>query len=168
MKKLFLQVVLCFILINVSCVESNSQASENAKTEKTMNSMNWSILSAGNQCGVETAKNVLITTQDEFDALWKECFQNMPVGNDKPDVDFSTDWVVGVFLGTINKGGHNIAIEDLKETENGLKASLTHTKPGSNCLTTMSIEFPYVIARVKQFRPDRIEYDMAEKNVDCN
>ena len=171
MKTLFLQVILFFILINFGCVESNSQASKSAdtiKTINTMNTVNWSILSSGNQCGVEVAKKVLVKTQAEFDILWKECFQNMPVGNEKPNIDFSKDWVVGVFLGTINKGGHNIAIEDLKETENGLKASLTHTKPGSNCLTTMSLEFPYVIVRVKQFRPDTIEYDIADKTVDCN
>lgn len=164
MKTLFLQLSFCFIFINFSCVESNSQSTGNSSDAVKTTEMKWSQITAGNQCGVEVAKNVVVKTQKEFDDLWKECFQNMPVTDPKPTIDFSKDWVVAVFLGTINKGGHSIAIDSVS----GSKISLVHTQPGKNCLSTMSIEFPYVIARVEGQAPTKVDYDISEKIVECN
>jgi hypothetical protein len=168
MKTIFFQLVLCLIFINVSCVESNSQSSSNSNTAQTTNDMKWSIIISDNQCGIEVAKNVVIKSQKEYDDLWKECFQNMPTVEKAPAVDFTKEWVIGVFLGTINKGGHKVTVDSISSSESMIKVSTIHTKPGSNCLTTMAIEFPFAIVRVENSVSKKVDFETKDKIEECN
>lgn len=185
MKMFFFQFVLSFIFTNLSCIESNSQSAtdtvaivttdtvavettDTADALEIPKDMKWSVIASDNQCGVEVAKNVVIKTQKEYTNLWKECFQNMPTVGKAPAVDFTKEWVVAVFLGTINKGGHKVTINNIDAAKTGMKVSTTHTKPGANCLSTMSIEFPFVIARVEKSVAKKISFKTTDKVEECN
>ncbi|MBL7817953.1 MAG: hypothetical protein JNL70_23290 [Saprospiraceae bacterium] len=163
MKTLFFQLILSSLFINLSCTNSNSQPASEVKESK----MKWSLIHAGNQCGVEDAKQVLIKSQEEFDDIWQLCFQNMPAPIAKPTIDFSKEWVIGYFSGS-SKGGQTYNLDDIGSTANGIKVAITHSKPGKNCVTVASIDMHYVLARVDHFRPDKVEYALTEKTVDCN
>lgn len=164
MKSLIFQLVLSSFLINTSCVESNSQSSEHSKKID----MKWSVITAGNQCGIEEPKQVIVQTQEAFDKLWQDCFQNMPAPIEKPTIDFSKEWVIGYFQGFIKSGGHSLTIDSVSTTDKGIILAMTHNKPGKDCASTMAIEFPYVLARIEHFKPIKAEYSVTEKSVDCN
>ncbi len=164
MKMFIFQLVLLSILINASCVETNSQSSTNLKKAD----MNWSIITSGNQCGIEEPKQVIVQTQAAFDELWQSCFQNMPAPITKPTIDFSKEWVIGYFQGFIKSGGHSLTIDSVSTNDKGIAIDITHNKPGKNCMSTMSVEFPYVLARIEHFKPINAAYNVTEKDVDCN
>lgn len=164
MKSFIFQLVLSFLFINSSCVETNSQSSKNLKKAD----MNWSIITSGNQCGIEEPKQIIVQTQEAFDELWQSCFQNMPAPITKPTIDFSKEWVIGYFQGFIKSGGHSLNIDSVSATEKGISLAMTHNKPGKDCVSTMSVEFPYVLARIEHFKPIKAAYNVTEKEVDCN
>ena len=128
MKSFIFQLVLSFLFINSSCVETNSQSSKNLKKAD----MNWSIITSGNQCGIEEPKQIIVQTQEAFDELWQSCFQNMPAPITKPTIDFSKEWVIGYFQGFIKSGGHSLNIDSVSATEKGISLAMTHNKPGNN------------------------------------
>ncbi len=172
MKVLIFQLVLSSMLMCTSCAESNSQSNTQSGSLSSENlkkaDMNWSVITAGNQCGIEEPKQVIIQTQEAFDSLWQSCFQNMPAPIAKPTIDFSKEWVMAYFQGYTKSGGHNLTIDSITPSEIGAKVAITHKKPGKNCVSTMAVEFPYVLARIEHFKPIKAEYKVTEKEVDCN
>ena len=172
MKNSIVLLILCTILIQVSC--SNTTASStttepgtNMASTPSKQSDKWTVITSSNQCGIEEKKQVVVKTQAEFDNLWAKCFQNMPPPVNKPNIDFSKDWVIGVFLGTMNSGGHSVTIDDITSSDSGTTVSLTHAAPGKNCAATMAIEFPYIIASIPHFSTQKTDFNITEKIVDC-
>lgn len=105
----------------------------------------WQVVAKGNQSSIQEARNVIIKSQAEFDKLWKEAFEGVHMTDGKPTINFNEKWVVAAFLGMVNTGGHELDIKDIAADGT---ITLKHIKPGTGCMSSMAIEFPYVIATV--------------------
>ncbi len=81
----------------VLCAPPGARAAGDHKKEK--NTMEWK----GSFCGVTQPSQVIVKTQQEWEALWKKI-------GDKPapPADFTKYFGVGVFLGTKPTGGFGV------------------------------------------------------------
>jgi hypothetical protein len=72
---------------------------------------------------------------------WAEFWSELGVG-ERPDVDFSRDLVVAVAAGQRPSGGHEIAVEQVSQSNGSLTIGVVETTPGPNCMTTASLTQP--------------------------
>jgi hypothetical protein len=74
------------------------------------------------ESGVKDARNVVIKDRDALDALWLEY---APIGAPVPDVDFSSQMVIGVFLGTKPNACYGTSIDTV--STDGSRITVRHT-----------------------------------------
>lgn len=158
----------CFLVFAfISCAMPNKNtAQDNNNLDRTLN--DWDLLSKGTQCAIEQSKQVVIKSEADFATLWKEAFSGVDMAPEQPEVDFSQKWVIAVFLGMTNKGGHEVDITGIAETGTATVVNVLHTAPGKNCMSTMSIEFPYMIIMVNPFKKATVEFKTTLQEKDCN
>ncbi|MEQ1746601.1 MAG: protease complex subunit PrcB family protein [Saprospiraceae bacterium] len=148
---------------------SNSQPTQTATSNlMTETTSDWVVLDRGTQCGIMAPKQVLAKSQAEFDNLWREAFEGMDMPPSKPSVDFSANWVIAVFLGEKNKGGFDLDIQAIAEAGGKTTVTVKATRPGPNCMSTMSIEYPYLLASMPRRSSDKVVFAFVEETKDCN
>ena len=152
--------VICFAILSMFQVSSCTSASNSDKNkqevitdtstkkeEPTTNpSTGWQVIAKGNQSAIQEARQVVIKSQAEFDKLWKEAFEGVTMTDPKPTVNFNEKWVVVGFLGAVSSGGHSIDVQEVKED----LITFKHVKPGRGCMSSMAIEYPFVMASIDQ------------------
>lgn len=118
---------------------NNGTVSEN--TAKPATQGTFEVLKQGGYGGRESASNVVITSQQQLDALYQEL--NL---EDNPKVDFSKRNVVALFLGQKSSGGHSIGIKEVNVTGNTATVAIITKSPEGHA--TMALTQPYCIASI--------------------
>ena len=113
-------------------------------------------------------KQMLAKSQAEFDAVWREAFESMDMPPKKPSIDFSVNWVIAVFLGEKNKGGYEIDIQAISKTSESIVITIKEIKPGPNCLSSMSIEYPYLLASIPRQPTEKVDFKSVEAIRNCD
>lgn len=91
--------------------------------------------------GVSVRKNYAAYTGDAFKKIWDLAHDSD--GTPQPKVDFSKEYVIGVFAGQEPTGGYAIAVDSVTDTEEARTVAVTLTAPGSGCIVTESLTNPY-------------------------
>jgi len=65
-----------------------------------------------------------------------------------PNIDFSKETVVAIFMGEKTTGGFSIAAESVKEENGKLVVKIKETKPGSKDMVTMAINQPFCFVKI--------------------
>jgi hypothetical protein len=112
-------------------------------------------LGKGSQSFVDDMKQVTARTTDEWNAVWKKHDPAHPA----PDVDFSRDMVLGIFLGSRNSAGYSVEIVGVdKPASGGLVVRYKETVPARAAVTAQIITSPYhLVAVPKADGPVRFE-----------
>lgn len=169
MKLFIFWPLLVSIFTLATCVTPNQNKGTNETDLGMQRDLNdWSVLQSGTQCAIEEARQVLIKTEQDYANLWTEAFEGIDMAPERPAVDFTQKWVVAAFLGTLNKGGHEVNIQAISQTDNAAVITLLHTEPGANCMSTMAIEFPYLFAGIEQFPAGEVAFRTEVEKKDCN
>lgn len=96
--------------------------------------------------GVSARKNYAAYSQESFLKLW-----DMAHGTDNtvpPLIDFSKEYVIGVFAGEKPTGGYSIAVSSVTDEGDTRTVAITISKPGEGCMTTQAFTSPYQIVVV--------------------
>jgi hypothetical protein len=72
---------------------------------------------------------------------WSEFWSELGVG-ERPDVDFTQNVVVAVAAGQRPTGGHEIAVDRIRQANGELTVDVVETAPGPNCMNTASLTQP--------------------------
>ena len=106
----------------------------------------------GESSGEETARQVVVRTQAEWQALWKV---HAPDQNAKlPAVDFSTKMVIGVFLGTKPSAGYDVEIVGVRTQEKELLVEYVETQPGRGTMAAQILTEPFHLVAVNRHAGD--------------
>lgn len=107
----------------------------------------FSVLDSGASASdMAERKNYAARDQEAFLRVWK-----LAHGDDKmavPSIDFSKEYVIGVFAGTKSSGGHAIEVTKVTDTGDIRTVAITLTAPGAGCVTTQALTQPYQLVRV--------------------
>ncbi|MEO5742210.1 MAG: protease complex subunit PrcB family protein, partial [Vicinamibacterales bacterium] len=82
-------------------------------------------IAKGDMSGQQEAKQVTVRTAAEWKALWKD---HNPTEK-MPNVDFSRDMVVGIFLGTKPSAGNEVEIVGVRTQEKDLVVEYVQKQP---------------------------------------
>ncbi|MES2995170.1 MAG: protease complex subunit PrcB family protein [Patescibacteria group bacterium] len=107
----------------------------------------FSVLDSGaNASDMAERKNYAARDQESFLRVWK-----LAHGDDKmavPSIDFSKEYVIGVFAGTKSSGGHVIEVTKVTDAGDTRTVSISQMEPGAGCTVTDALTQPYQLIRV--------------------
>jgi hypothetical protein len=93
----------------------------------------------GSRSGIESARQVAVRSSDAWAALWTEHAGT----RERPSVDFGTDMVVGVFLGSRPTAGYSVEIASLRPDGDGLIVQYREGKPRQGMITAQVLTSPF-------------------------
>ena|SRR5260221_9213100 len=115
--------------------------------------------------GTTVRKNYAAYSQASLLKMWA-----MAHGTDTtlpPAVNFSTEYVIGVFAGQKPTGGYSIAVTSVSDLSDTRTIAITLTKPGAGCITTQMVTSPYQIIAVPKSEA-ALSHTDAENSTPCN
>ena len=102
-------------------------------------------LAQGTYSGVTEERFEVVERRAEFVRLWRDAHSVMVPAPDPPEIDFSSEIVVAVFMGTRNSGGYAIEVTGADETTDAVRVVVARRVPGPDDFVTMAITSPYHI-----------------------
>lgn len=107
--------------------------------------LSFNQIDMNSQSGVKQKKTVVVKDQNAWKILWKE---HATQGEDLPQIDFTKNMVVGVFLG--EKPSACYSIRDVQIWKVGTQMNVTHTNilPGPLVRCAFSIVTPAILIEV--------------------
>jgi len=90
-------------------------------------------------------REAVVRSAGDWQTLWRD---HGGPGAMAPEVDFSTEMVVGVFLGARNTGGYDVEITGVEPEAKGLVVRYTETMPGPGAMLAQVITSPFHLIRV--------------------
>jgi hypothetical protein len=91
-------------------------------------------------------KNFAIYDAGVFATFWKRAHGDD--GTHPPVIDFSKEYVIGVFAGTEPTGGYHIAVQKVTESGGARAVTVAIEKPGDNCSVVEEQTAPYQFVTV--------------------
>ena len=98
----------------------------------------------GNMSEQQLARQVTVRTAAEWKALWKE---HAPTAK-MPDVDFSKDMVVGIFLGSKPSEGYDVEIVGVRNEGKDVVIEYVQKEPGRGTLAAQILTEPFHLVTV--------------------
>lgn len=102
-------------------------------------------IARGGISNVMEPREAVVRSAGDWQALWRD---HAGPGAAAPEVDFSTEMVVGVFLGARNTGGYDVEITGVEPEGTGLVVRCTETTPGPGAMLAQVITSPFHLVRV--------------------
>jgi hypothetical protein len=83
-----------------------------------------------------------------------------------PEVDFSANTVIAVFMGEASTGGYALRIYDIVETESSVIVKMEKTEPGPTCIVPQVLTQPYHMVQIaKTEKP--VTFEVTTKILEC-
>jgi hypothetical protein len=101
-------------------------------------------IAKGDASGLQTARQVTVRTDAEWQSLWKDHAPTAKV----PGVDFAKEMVVGIFLGTKPSTGHEVEIVGVRAEENDLVVEYVQKQPGRGTMAAQILTEPFHLVTV--------------------
>lgn len=116
-------------------------------------------LAQGTYSGVTDERFEVVQDRATFIRLWRETHSAMVPAPDPPDIDFTTEIVVAVFMGRRTSGGHAIEVTGAVETADAVHVSVSRRTPGPDDFVTMAITSPYhIVTLPRREKPVLVEF----------
>ncbi|MDR6967129.1 hypothetical protein J2X31_001136 [Flavobacterium arsenatis] len=139
MKKLFIVPIIAMI-VSCNCKKATVAGENNTDSAKQPL---FEVLSESAYQGRETESFEVIKDGASLNALYQS------INNENvPEIDFSKQRVVALFLGQRNSGGYAIKVKNVTEKDNKIYVEVEKTSPKAGENATMAITNPYSIAKI--------------------
>lgn len=106
----------------------------------------FTTIDRGAQSNVEEARDVIVRTAAEWDALWKLHAGDRP----RPAVDFARSTVVGVFLGSRPTAGYGVEITGIARDGDNLVVTYREAQPGRSAMVGQVLTMPFHLVRLER------------------
>jgi hypothetical protein len=114
-------------------------------------------LDQGSQSGIDEARQVIVRSASEWTALWRVHSPDRA----RPDVDFSREMIVGVFMGSRPTAGFAIEIRGTRESGGVLIVQYRETLPPARAMTAQILTMPYHLVAIPT-RPGEVKFEKVE------
>jgi hypothetical protein len=128
--------------------------------------LGFTTISVGTQSGITSQANLVIQDSQAWVDLWYQHMLFMVEPMPAPEIDFSSNIVVAVFMGEVNTGGYALHIYEVMETESTIVVKMERTEPGPTCIVPQVLTQPYHIVQIaKTEKP--ITFDVTTRILEC-
>lgn len=120
--------------------------------------MSFTTIQQGPLSGVDTERRVVVRTETEWGALWREHQSE----REEPRVDFSRSMVVALFMGARRTAGYAVQVTRVERAGDGVTVFYRQTAPDPEAMTAQVLTAPFHIIRIERVAGDvRFEADPA-------
>lgn len=126
----------------------------------------FSVVTTGQDSGIVTERFEVIKEHSNFTGLWLDHAKGLSPAPAQPDIDFSQDMVIAVFLGERTTTGYGIKIAGVEEQRESLMVSVKATLPGVDCEIRQELSQPHQIVTVPR-SGKVVTFATAVERVDC-
>ena len=131
----------------------------------------WRVLATGIQSTPTFLTTAVARNNTEYAQIYSLYYVPVPPGIGAPDigpppVDFSSEIVVAVFLGSRPTGGYSVRIADIVREGDGIRVTAEETQPGPNCVVSQAFTQPFVLVAVTKV-PGAVSFDHTTVIQDC-
>ena len=109
----------------------------------------WNVLSQGGQSSAQHLQFHLATNSAKLRGLWTQGYASQLRQPDVPNVDFTRESVIGVFLGSRPTGGYILEVASVETMSDGLRVNVNITTPARGSFTTQAFTSPWALVRVE-------------------
>jgi cell division protein FtsI/penicillin-binding protein 2 len=144
-------VLLLLLTINISC-KCNKQLNQQLTTNKEMANKNQSseipfeIIFDNDRCNIKEAKNVVITSEKQLQDVYAKINMTRRPGVPVPNIDFTKQIVLGIFLGEKSTAGYQITIDKIVQNKKNIDVYYKVISPKEQA--AMVITQPCVLASI--------------------
>ena len=113
----------------------------------------------GDQSNIDSAKQVLVRTDAEWTALWRQHSPDRP----KPKVDFSKEMVVGLFMGSRPSAGFSTAVISATAGNGALMVRYSETMPSARGVAAQVLTFPFHLVAIPKADVKDVKFEKGAK-----
>lgn len=133
----------CLLLVVLVAVTGCLHAEEPAPGGDGAETVDTRDLAKGQHSGHHDEDRRVIDDPEEWAEFWEVHTQDQMPGEDRPEVDFSSERVVAVLLGERPNGCHHVRITNVTQEEGRTGVTLTQYVPTPGAVCTDVIVHPY-------------------------
>jgi len=148
-SRLYLMVAPLLTVLLLGC-----STSSNDGFGTVIGSVSFTVIGAGSNFAGGTVDTKIIeiyTDQVSYDNAVNR--YSLPV--DDEVIDFASNQVVLITMGSQNSGGYMIAAESVKDVGDNIELNMVLSSPGADCLTTLAITHPYQVLKINSLKAVR-------------
>ena len=163
-KKIISAVIV--IIMFISCKSSVLDANQFAKLAAEGESVEFETITLEKGTSGNTDiedQNLVIRNYDAFERLWNELYEGREPMPEMPVIDFNSKMVIAALGGTKQHGGYSIEITELALSGDELGVKVKSTEPADDCVTTMALNSPFHLVKVKKMQASVSFYEVTEE-----
>ena len=112
----------------------------------------------GDQSAIDEAKQVLVRSDAEWAQLWRQHAGTRA----RPQIDFTKESIVAVFMGNRPNAGFSTAIVTATEGGGALIVRYTETRPPRGAISAQVITFPFHIVAIPKVTAANVKFEKAQ------
>jgi PrcB C-terminal len=112
----------------------------------------------GDQSAIDEAKQVLVRSDAEWAQLWRQHAGTRA----RPQIDFTKESIVAVFMGSRPNAGFSTAIVTATEGGGALIVRYTETRPQRGAISAQVITFPFHIVAIPKVTAANVKFEKAQ------
>jgi len=128
--------------------------------------LGFTTISVGTHSGCGSQANLVIHDSQAWIDLWNQHMLFMVEPLPVPEVDFSANMVVAVFMGVVNTGGYTLHIYEVVETESTIIVKMERTEPGPSCIVPQVLTQPYHMIQIAGTEKP-VTFDVTTRILEC-
>jgi len=118
------------------------------KSENNANQLLFEVLVEDQIGGYTTPEIRVVKGRESLLKVYGQVNKSRKPGFPIPDIDFSRETIVAVFMGKKNTGGYGVAVEEVREEKGKLIVAIKETKPSSGAMAITVITQPFCIVKI--------------------
>ena len=113
----------------------------------------------GDQSNIDETRQVLVRTDAEWTKLWQQHAANRP----RPQVDFSREMVVGLFMGSRPSAGFSTAVISATAGNGALMVRYSETMPSARAVSAQVLTFPFHLVAIPKATVTDVKFEKVAK-----
>lgn len=108
--------------------------------------------------GVREKKEVVITDAETWQSVWQDLNSVREPMPELPQVDFSSQMILAVFMGEQRSGGYGINIDNIYKKDDDLFVKIVEKKPDPKGGVTLALTHPYHIVVIPKIKYTKVNF----------
>ncbi len=148
--KNFLYSIFIFVLAINSSLTAEEKKSKNDEEEQTqtMPTISYEVLLEGTFSGIKEPLQKVITTNEEWEELWKKHVSVIVPQPPVPEIDFESNVVAALFAGEKMKSGYQIRLKEVVPQGKDVIVRYKMVEPPENSFTLTVLTQPFIFIKI--------------------
>ncbi len=142
--------IFLFVLAINSSLTAEEKKSKNDEEEQTqtMPTISYEVLLEGTFSGIKEPLEKVITTNEEWEELWKKHVSVIVPQPLVPEVDFESNVLAVLFAGEKNKSGYQIRLKEVVPQGKDVIVRYKMVEPPENSFTLTVLTQPFIFIKI--------------------